>query len=182
VLHTTTPDQLAALLRSGLRPGRSVIGIDGAGGSGKSTLAEKLGPMLGAQVLSVDAFLNRNEGQYVKSLRLDELRTQLAAARGPTIVEGICLLQVLDALSVTYDQLVYVKLMEGGRWDHAEECDVAGDPKPRIAELLERAREFDLAMGDEPAASLPASLEEVIWYHAKYRPQDRATVEYWTTL
>jgi len=133
------------------------------------------------QQCSIDSFLNQHEGQYFKSLRLDGLRNQIAAAQGTVIVEGICLLQVLEAVSVPYDELVYVKRMESG-WTDEEECDVTGDPEARIADLLERQRAFDKAAGFELSEELPPGHAEVIRYHAKYRPQDRATVEYWTTL
>jgi hypothetical protein len=170
VLHATTPQRLAEILRSRSLPPRAVIGIDGAPASGKSTVARQIGPVLNATVIELDLLLNRHEGQYVNSLRLNDLRDSLAAATGPVVVEGICLLQALDAVDVASDELVYVKSMSNWGWDHEEECDVVGDPESRIADLAKRY------------SSLPAGLEEVIRYHAKYRPQDRATVEYWNSI
>jgi len=172
--------QLAATILS-KHSGRFLIGIDGALGSGKSTLADAIAPTLKAEVVSLDLFLNEQQGQYFKSLRLEQLKRRIAGARGPTVVEGVCLLQVLDAISTPYDELVYVKRMDGG-WSDEAECDVPSDPEARIAELLTQMREIDQAMGGEPSKALPAGREEVLRYHAKYRPQDRATFEYWTTI
>jgi hypothetical protein len=178
---STKAEQLAAVLRTRLSNGRTVIGIDGAPASGKSTVAVAVAPMLNATLFSIDNFLNRHEGRYFESLRLKELKSQIGTAQGTVIVEGICLLQALEAISVQHDQLVYVKRMEGG-WSDEEECVITGDPEERIAELLARQQEFDQAAGFTFSTELPPPHAEVIRYHAKYRPQDRATVEYWTTL
>ncbi len=178
---STKPEQLAAVLRTRLSNRRTVIGIDGAPASGKSTVAEAVAPMLNATVFSIDNFLNRHEGRYFECLRLEELKNQIGVAQRAMIVEGICLLKVLEAISVQHDQLVYVKRMDGG-WSDEEECDVTGDPEGRIAELLARQQDFDRAAGFQVSDELPTAWAEVIRYHAKYRPQDRATMEYWTTL
>src|SRR6266550_4361932 len=117
VMHATNPEQLAAIIRERALAARSVIGIDGATGSGKSTVAAALGQLLKAEVLSLDSFLNQNEGRFFKSLRLEELTSRLGEAKGTTIVEGVLLLQVLEALSVSCDVLVYVKRVGlAGRW------------------------------------------------------------------
>lgn len=176
-MRATSPEQLAAIIRDKPLAGRSIVGLDGAAGSGKSTLATALGPRLGADVVSLDSFLNRNEGRFFKGLRLPELRDRLADAKGTTIVEGVLLLQVLEALSVSCDVLVYVKRVGlGGRWEDEEECAIDGDPDTLIAGLL---ADFKAMWPDEH--SIPALNEEIIRYHAMYRPHERATVEYWRT-
>src|SRR5690348_10121707 len=121
--RATTPEQLAAIIHGRSFVGPAIIGIDGATASGKSTLSEALGTLLNANVLSLDSFLNQHEGRFFESLRLAELRERLADAKGMTIVEGVLLLRVLEAVSAHSDLLVYVKRVGlAGQWQDEDEC------------------------------------------------------------
>jgi len=86
----------------------AIIGVDGGLGAGKSTIANALAGAIGCTCLHLDSFLLHGRQSFLPSLEYDELGAVLANAKGTLIVEGICLLAVLDRLSVRVDYLVFV--------------------------------------------------------------------------
>lgn len=116
-LRATTPQQLAAILRSPPLSARGLVESTEHRRAASLPWPAYWGPLLNAPVIELDLLLNRPEGQYSTSLRLNELRDRLAAASGPVVVEGICLLQVLDAVDASCDRLVNVKSMSNWGWE-----------------------------------------------------------------
>ncbi len=101
-------NKLLSLLQS-LRSNRlRIVGIDGALGSGKTTLAQHLSEELQCECLHLDSYLQRSQGSFVCSIRYDELHDAIALKKRPFILEGLCLLAVLERLSLRPDFLVYV--------------------------------------------------------------------------
>ncbi|QDU55494.1 hypothetical protein [Aeoliella mucimassa] len=106
------------------------IGIDGCMNSGKTTLADYVAKELPATVIHVDEYLNKGESHsHLEAIRMNELAAKLGESQEsiqPIIVESICLLKVLEQLSVSPDLLVYVKRLSSGTWHdemHMEESD-----------------------------------------------------------
>jgi hypothetical protein len=89
---------------------RPLVGVDGYHGVGKSTLARTISTLLEIRCVHLDAFVNANEGSFVQSLRFRELSDVLCER--PLIVEGVCLLDVLERLHVKPDLLIYVEGVE----------------------------------------------------------------------
>jgi uridine kinase len=86
-----------------------LIGIDGVDGSGKSALAAWLSWQLEMPVVHLDLYLtpNRNPPEW----RTDDLARVIEvqeALERPTIVEGLLLLNVLDAITRKPDVHVFV--------------------------------------------------------------------------
>jgi hypothetical protein len=103
---------------------REIIGIDGYYGAGKTTLADALSAAIGIRNAHLDDYLHRHQGSYVSSLRFPDL--SVALRNLPVIVEGLCLLAVLDQLGMKPDLLIYV---DGGLPDShagsAEDSELA---------------------------------------------------------
>lgn len=83
-------------------------------GAGKSTASQQLVQDLSAPLVSVDGYASTEAGElpYLRRLRLASLTADLAHAlsdAGVVIVEGICVLDVLDAIGMRANLLVYVK-------------------------------------------------------------------------
>jgi len=86
----------------------SIIGIDGKLASGKSTLAKNLAHELGFSCIHVDSFLEKGRGHYVSALKLDVLANKINESSRPVIVEGVCLLEILDRIKTKKDYLIYL--------------------------------------------------------------------------
>lgn len=154
------------------------IGVDGVDGCGKTTLAKSLAEQLDIPLISLDDYLDKNRGGYLDHLRYEELKRAFHA-ESQCIIEGVCLLQALDIVNVAIDALVYVKRMQHGIWADERECDVI---IKNVEVFLEAEKEliemFSIGETDQTYSALPKLAEELIRYHASYRPFERATFLY----
>jgi hypothetical protein len=137
-------------LIEGLRSDRvRLIGVDGAPGAGKTTVARYLAKALGAVCVHVDSFLTEGQGTYVLSIDYVALRQAISQERRTAVVEGLCLLAVLDRLSLKPDFLVYV------------------DPESRFANvrksavLLSEVRDYTQTYAPRAKAQAVLSLEDL---------------------
>ena len=93
-------NRLAEMIRERARSEeRILIGIDGPTLSGKTTLAEFLQTRLAAALLSVDCYVDRHKRAYVKFVRSADLEHAIKESfdkTGVVIVEGVCLLDILE--------------------------------------------------------------------------------------
>lgn len=105
---------LSALTSDGTNPyeWRSLlIGVDGRDGSGKSSLASWLAWQFGMPAIYLDTFM-RPEVEC-PTWRMNDLRRVLdtrlqPSSPKPLIVEGICLLAILEAIKQAPDFLIFV--------------------------------------------------------------------------
>jgi cytidylate kinase len=182
------PTTLLQALNNCLATTRGVVAIDGVDGSGKSTLANTLSQMTGWAVLRLDDYLQRDQSTYVQHIDLKRLRTDLCAVPGIVLVEGVCVLRVLERIDEPLQSHIYVKrLGRFGNWlDEVESCfDCNSEQK--IAELSEQvalvAEHRRLLDGESNINStlqvgLTEFRAEVIRYHSELRPFERAAYIY----
>jgi len=167
LLQLETPLELASALSEA---GASLIAIDGNHGSGKSTLAAAIQSLIGASIVSFDNFLAQGQGSYFSNLDLEAIAAA-ARATSPCLLEGICMLQVLEATSLFPDAFVYVKRMAPWGWVDQDELVINGCS---LDEHLTMLREQS-AVFATPGVSMSLGLsEEVIRYHTYYLPHERA--------
>ncbi len=86
-----------------------IVGIDGIDRAGKSTLSRYLAWQLGVSVVETDLFLTQGPNGIL--YRYGELYSAIEyrlLRRQPVIVEGVCLLALLDAIGLKADTLIYV--------------------------------------------------------------------------
>lgn len=173
----TNSAELAAALKN-VSP--VLIGIDGVDGTGKSTLANTLGPAIPATVVSLDDFLNKNEGSFVASIRVAELGEAIRRA-DPTIIEGVCLLEVTQMIGIELSVLVYVKRVGPSGWYDESTYDT-DEP---IGQLIERLN-AELALmpagiggrKEDGPPQLEQVRKEIIRYHSHHRPSREADFVY----
>jgi hypothetical protein len=85
----------------------SLIAIDGKPGVGKTTFAAHLSALLTIRAVHLDDYLRRNRIGFTDFLRYEDLRRSLRGR--PVIVEGVCMLDVLDRLALRPDSFIYVQ-------------------------------------------------------------------------
>ena len=151
-----------------------LISIDGLGGVGKSTLAHVIGSVSPARVLSVDDFLIPHKGTYLPHLRYAELEDALKAAEADNlrfiIVEGLCILAVLDQLGRRPEVSIYIRLVdEHGGWIDSFYYSEDND----LDEVLERLSGIDSCFPDKPG--IGDEDRELVRYHVIGKPISRAS-------
>jgi hypothetical protein len=164
VIETHTPEEVAAGLRDSHKDALSgIIAIDGKNGAGKSCLAKKLQGLIGGGIVSLDQFVEPNQhGGFVGFLDQTAITTAIERCATPKIIEGVCVLEVLDAIGHNPDILIYVKeIYFGYLWKDEDMLD--RDPEEPLEELI-------------PRKALTLLTEQVIRYHNKYRPSGQAQI------
>ncbi|MGC8774635.1 MAG: hypothetical protein ACP5R6_05185, partial [Chlorobaculum sp.] len=106
--------------------GYYLIGVDGRSGVGKSTMAEKLATLSGLSHMNLDDYLDNNQGGFLDYLDYDAIK-QKASELGRFVIDGVCLLSVLEKTETSVDCFVYVKKMSYGCWADEADCEVKGD-------------------------------------------------------
>jgi hypothetical protein len=101
------PADLQALLDDLSRMRPRIIGVDGELGAGKTTLAMRIAERLNCRHIHVDSFLIKGRSSFLPSIRYERL-AQALCGPAPVVIEGICLLAVLERLSVSADWLIFV--------------------------------------------------------------------------
>jgi len=96
--------------------------VEGFTGSGKSKLSNDLGRDLKAAVIHTDEYVLAGDESLPYPDRIDygRITTAITLARStssPIVMEGICLRNILDRLSLSADLFVYVKrVASNGLW------------------------------------------------------------------
>lgn len=121
--QVASESKLIEVLRKKLSMRPSIlIGVDGFMGSGKSRLAMKLASELGGYRVSLDSYADpgSDKAHYVDKLLLDyfvEDVDKLKRKFPCVVIEGICLLEVMERVKGIVDSLVYVKrISQQGLW------------------------------------------------------------------
>jgi len=129
---------------------------------------------LGLQLVSLDNFLVKDQGGYIEFLRYDDL-AECLCRYSAFVIEGICLLQALEKVSVELDDHVYVKRYHLDLWADERELLV---PQDSVEEFLDKERELAALMSGSESNKGPSLSDDIIRYHARYRPQERADYIY----
>ncbi len=164
----------------------NLIGIDGIDGSGKTTLSIKIAEELGYTHIKLDDYVSENCGTFIEHIRYDELRSLVHNTHELIILEGVCLLAVLDRLQRKADLLIYVRrISDYGLWYDEYFCDIRGDVDELILKEKESLRKFCEAEAhmkgktfDPNTCNFPPLKEEIIRYHYNFTPHRRANIIY----
>ena len=89
----------------------SIIAVDGNPGVGKSTIATAISKYFGYICVHLDDYLDVGKGRFVANLNILRLENAVLKGGRPIIIEGLCLLEVLEKLGIQPDLVIYVKGM-----------------------------------------------------------------------
>lgn len=160
------------------------IGVDGIDGVGKSELSAIVASELGIPVIGLDDYVEKNRGSYVPYIDYAAV-TALVADSPNFVIEGVCLLDVLERLGVRLDSLVYIKRMSSGIWADEDECEFPNGIEEAIRQSrrnTELMLEFEARQEGRPhtpgATDELCLGEEIMRYHAKHSPHELAEITY----
>jgi hypothetical protein len=136
---------------------KSVIAIDGATLTGKSNLSYFLGSELVIKVFNLDNFVKLKQDCYTDSLSLDIVKpkVELFYRKKPFVIEGVCLLKVLEKLEVKPDVLIYCRKLSQNNGAWTDEYLYDRPDENSLREILKNYGGVDA---------------EIIKYHYKYKP------------
>jgi tRNA A37 threonylcarbamoyladenosine biosynthesis protein TsaE len=178
--HRNTADVATDLSRCIAETPIRIVSIDGWSGSGKTTLARDLADRLSLRRCELDEYVHEQRGGFLEHLDYPRLSTALANVRtasAPVLVDGICVLEVLERLGLRSDLKVYVrKISASGIWHDGLNLDPSRTAEEVIEEDRQSAERWaemhgkKLGEGGEPLAW------EVLRYHYGYLPHESADV------
>lgn len=156
-------EELLGELQS-IEPQPRIITIDGWPNAGKSTLATNLAALMGAVHLDLDTFLIKDQGVFVEAIRYEELQSAIDISSAPLIISGVCMLAVLERISLAPDCKIYLKRMAS--WGWADQDEIEGQMLEIVAEALgKQVSEYALPV-------------EVRAYHTSHVPHENADIAF----
>jgi hypothetical protein len=162
-----------------------VLAVDGFPGAGKSTLANFIAEKLNWQHINLDDYIEKHQGQYINSMQNYKIIDLINTQKVPVIIEGLCLLQILQINNIDYDFLIYVKKISlSGNWIDKDEYFSSGDVEKFVTKKRKDYEKISKigAMFDRDASSdeyvFNDVIEEVIRYNDKYSPHMVANIIY----
>lgn len=153
----------------------NVITIDGKDGAGKSTLARSTCSQLMFQHIELDQYLIKKKDHFVDFIRYDDLSAAIRATMkngSPIVVEGVCVLAVLERLRIVPDCKIYVKRTDPlGSWFDEQYFDLDSTPEEVFQRDREELKQFAEAIGEPITDTDRETLfHEIVRYHFKYKP------------
>ena len=161
-----------------------LVSIDGIDGSGKTTLADFLVKCIGCSVIHLDEYIDENQGAYVEFMRSTELQRAILETKKRSycvLVEGICVLQVLEVIDLKPDCRIYIKKLRWGHyWNYGKIYEGAMTLKEKLSLQEESIRKFGELEGNSPIQegeiALSGLMRNIISYHWNYRPEEKADI------
>ena len=153
--------------------------MDGWDGSGKTTIAKELAGRLGLIRYELDDYLHKHSGGFLEHLQYTKLEKNLAEAinnASPILVEGICVLAVLNKVAIMSDVKIYVRrIQKSGIWyEGLKKLDTSKTADEVIEEDKESARRWAELCEDKPSEGTERLDYEIIRYHYQYLPHETA--------
>ena len=178
--HRSIADITTDLGRRIAETATRIVSIDGWSGSGKTTLAADLAERLGLRRYELDEYLHEQHGGFLEHLDYPRLSTALPnvrAATAPVLVDGICVLEVLERLGLRSDLKVYVRrISASGIWHDGLKLDPSRTAEEVIAEDRQSAERWAEMHGKKFADGSEPLAWEVIRYHYRHLPHEGADV------
>ena len=174
-------NETAAKLLNDLLPSQGrLVTIDGFDGTGKSALAKALGKIIGAEIISLDDFLEKQQGHFLTAVKYGALNQIVLSAleKGkPVILEGCLVQAVIKRLKLESSFRAYImktsQMFSVPEHEWADEREILYDEistNELITKLEEQAKKFD------HSSKMSGLTKELIHYHRDYRPHDIADV------
>jgi adenylate kinase family enzyme len=104
-----------------------LISVDGFSGSGKSFLSKKIVEINNYTYIDIDGdYLKTNDGRFINFIKYEKLKAdifELVSNGKKVVIDGICILKVLDRIGFKPDIKVYVKRIHSQQWRDGKYLD-----------------------------------------------------------
>jgi len=183
-------DELYNSVSKYLKKGNSfLIALDGADGSGKTTIANLLSSRFNLKHIELDddRYLITNQGGYVDYIRYELLKEDLDKLKSKgqiSIIEGICVLEILNRIKILPSLHIYIKKLKFGLWLDGECFDYTSSIEEQMQkdrEQFKRFHEFESQMNNEQKEfnyETKGIFLDKLEYHFKFNPDQIADIVY----
>ncbi len=170
--------------------GFQLLSIDGKDGCGKSTLADFLSKDTGFIHINLDEdkYLKKNQGKYIDFIKYDILQDDLISLLKNDeiiIVDGICVLNIIDKINLNPEFKIYVKkLLSHDNWYDGRNFNYSISVNEIINEKEKTLKNFIKMESKLEGKSYEkykyqeSICHEIIRYHHEYKPDLNAHVIY----
>ncbi len=169
--------------------GPKIISMDGKDGAGKTDLSKYLAAELNLCHLELDdKYLIRDKGAYVKYIKYEILAVDIERMipKQSIIIDGICMLAILEKLGLKSDLKIYVKKVikiingsiwiDGNDYNYSQGVDKVLEEKNRQVQLIE-----NMTANSEGRKSIKIDVRksvstEILKYHFGFQPDITADI------
>lgn len=156
--------ELIIALKNKLMDSKYIVSIDGVDGVGKTTLSVKIARELCLPIIELDDFVEENQGGYVNYIDYDCLLEKIISNKS-AVVEGICVLQVLNKIQIEPDVSVYIKVVD--RYGFCNGQIKYYPPDKTADEVINDRKSKGFSVGYEA---------DVIHYHYSFKPYENSDI------
>ena len=157
-----TENELVAALRNTSFDSKSTVSVDGVDGVGKTTLSTKIAQELCLSNIELDDFVQKNQGGYINHIDYDRLLKKINANK-PVVVEGICVLQILQRIQIRPNVRIYIKVVD--RYCFCNGQIKYFPPDKSADEVINERKIKGFSVGFE---------EDLIRYHYNFTPHEKS--------
>ena len=156
-----------------------LISVDGLSGSGKSFLSNKIVEINNYTYIDIDGdYLIPNDGLFIDFIKYEKLKAdifELVSNGERVVIDGICILKVLDRIGFKPDIRVYVKRIHSQQWRDGKYLDYSTNIEDALSAKRDEPQEFENnAAYIEGREIIDSSREdmthETFRYHYLYHP------------
>jgi len=157
-----TENELISSLKNSSLDSKSIVSIDGVDDVGKTTLSTKMVKELYLSHIELDDFVQENQGGFINYIDYDRLLDKIISNK-PVVVEGICVLQILNTIQLKPDVSVYIKVIDRYGFCHGQ---IKYFPPDKSAdEIINERKSKGFSVGYE---------EDIIRYHYSFIPHENS--------
>lgn len=127
---------------------KGIIAIDGDLGSGKTRIANEISDRMQMPVIHIDDFLIPNTGQFLDSVKYFGLKKEIKEAGSRLVIEGICLLDILNKINVKYSIYFFIKRKESAPYKPSILLAEVAEYKKRRSIIINSANTKSMNRGE----------------------------------
>lgn len=186
---TQNIQEVKNFIRANFDEGKKIISIDGLKGVLKSTLADSFRDNNQIEIIHFEDYWVVDPHLYLDVFKFNKLKKTIIKALDSgkdILMEGLCLIQILENISLESQYKVYIKKLELGEWGYekyldenktTEEIFVEDDEymKVNIFEGSYPNAEDDL-ISEDFRKKRKGIFYDLVRYHRDYKPQDNSDI------